>query len=91
MELYGGGFLNHRPYREELDMLEEKYVRKGFPGWGDCIDCMKIVLKNCPAEENVNSIIQRTARWPRLLWRGSVTRTFMYGSGSSAEPSRIMI
>lgn len=46
--IYGPAFLNRRPTVEELDGIEEKYADRGFPGCVGCVDCCKLVWKNCP-------------------------------------------
>lgn len=49
---FGPLFLNRPMTNEELDNVSEQFAELGFPGCVGSIDCMKLIWKNCPSEEN---------------------------------------
>jgi len=47
---FGPRYLNREPTPTELRSIEEGYAARGFPGCVGCVDCMKLIWKNCPRE-----------------------------------------
>lgn len=45
-------FLNRPMSSDELTEVSEQFKELGFPGCVGSIDCMKLIWKNCPTEEN---------------------------------------
>ena len=50
IDIYGEQYLFRWPTALELQDISERYSRRGFPGCGGALDCMKLFWKNCPIQ-----------------------------------------
>ncbi len=71
VRMYGPIFFNRRPTSSELTKISNQYADHGFPGCIGCVDCTKLVWKNCPYRKKgqfLNSRVSKMATIQCEAW-----------------------